>query len=81
MSIMIDVFNTNDVLKDKLKSLDILFTYLANNGNILLTHTPFNKMVIKKLYSLYHDECVTECINWYKCIYGEDIHTNKYCTS
>jgi len=71
------------IIKDahgKLEILDSLFTFLAGSGSILLENKRFNEAVKKKLYNFYFNDCVTECIAWWRMIYNEDIHIHKVST-
>jgi len=61
----------------KLEILDSLFTYLAGPGSILLEKKEFNNAVKEKLYNFYFDDCLSECILWWRMIYNEDIHIHR----
>ena len=64
----------------KLEILDSLFTYLAGDGSLLLETQQFNDAVKKKLYNFYFNDCISECISWWRMIYNEDIHIHKVST-
>ena len=63
--------------RGKLEILDLLFTYLAGQGAILLEKKHFNDAVKKKLYNFYFNDCISECISWWRMIYNEDIHIHR----
>jgi len=63
--------------RDKLEILDSLFTYLAGPGAPLLEKKQFNEAVKKKLYNFYFNDCISECISWWRIIYNEDIHLHR----
>jgi len=63
--------------RGKIEILDALFTYLSGPGALLLETKQFNKAVKKKLYTFYFDDCISECISWWRMIYNEDIHISR----
>ena len=63
--------------RGKIEILDSLFTYLAGPGALLLETKQFNKAVKKKLYNFYFNDCISECISWWRMIYSEDIHLHR----
>ena len=63
--------------RGKLEILDLLFTYLAGHGAILLETKQFNDAVKEKLYNFYFNDCISECISWWRMIYNEDIHIHR----
>jgi hypothetical protein len=63
--------------RGKIEILDSLFTYLSGPGALLLEKKKFNKAVKKKLYNFYFNDCISECISWWRMIYNEDIHLRR----
>jgi len=62
----------------KLEILNLLFMYLAGPGApLLLADSRFNRAVKEKLYNFYFNDCLEECISWWKMIYHEDIHIHR----
>lgn len=62
----------------KLEMLNLLFEYLAGPGSpLIIADRNFNTAIKKKLYNFYFNDCLVECISWWRMLYNEDIHLNR----